>query len=191
MQERKKTLRLGFLLGQELAEELRRLWVFVQKPSTNGAFPISFGSFFNLFNQLAELVLELRGQANSYRKFNVAGLVIEDLSLTTSRVFEGWNIKTWLHDQPQCAEIRAIARARRRKCKFISAIVVCGPPQYDERSGITAPTLHPCGYCRETLRQLLREGVICRSTMIITLHPKERIFEVQTVEQLLKLHGHI
>jgi cytidine deaminase len=182
---------LRSLLGSRLTDTLQKRWMIFQVFLGVISPLMQSSSLMKFLGLLFMLVKVFRRYAYSYRQFRVGAILIEDLNLPNPRIFGGSNVKINLFTQPQCAELRALAKARRHKCKKISIIITCGPPQHDDRSGNDTLTLHPCGYCRETLRHLLKEGLVGLDTLIVTLHPFRTFFEVQTVEQLLRLHGHI
>jgi cytidine deaminase len=183
---------LRSLLGSGLVDTLVKRWLILQYFIKSTASPfVRITPLLKLLSRLFMLVKVYRRYAYSYRNFRVGAILIEDLNLPNPRIFGGSNVKLNLYTQPQCAELRALAKARRQKCKKISIIITCGPPQHDDRSGNDTLTLHPCGYCRETLRHLIKEGLVGLDTLVVTLHPSRTFFEVQTVEQLLRLHGHI
>ena len=64
-------------------------------------------------------------------------------------------------------------------------MVVSGPVQPDDGSGLETPTLHPCKFCREYISE---QHIIGKDTLIMSVLPDADDFEVYTPAELQRLH---
>lgn len=142
--------------------------------------------------QLADVALsllvrtsEFREKAMSYRGFNVGAGAMVLQGNRVGRVF-GFNAK---FDETDSVNIHAedLVTAKATDAGFdrISVLAVIGPIQEDHVSGRCMPTLHPCGRCREMLRE---SPLISDDTLIVTAKPDFTAIELATLGGIEKVH---
>lgn len=129
-------------------------------------------------HQLEELIRRARQastRAVSYRDFRVGCAVLAENDRGRTRRFLGANAKPIADGPKICAEQVAVMAAVTYGYDRIIGMVVAGDPQPDGRTGIQAPTLHPCWHCRQMLGSLPNMRA---ETIVVTVHnhsgPMER-----------------
>ena len=131
---------------------------------------------------------EARDLAVSYRNFNVGAAVFALKTIPAStQIITGANIKPEKESTINVhAEQLAIKRARQAGFTAISIIAVVGETQNDQQSGHEMCTLHPCGLCRESLKNspLINNDL----TLIATALPDLRTIELSTITKLGDYH---
>ncbi len=169
----------------EISRQPRPLWD-VEYLSATGAFDFSR-------LQLADVVLSLLVQTaefrkiakSSYRNFHVSAGAMAIKGARIGRVL-GYNIKL---DETDLVNIHAedlvLAKASDYGFDKISVLAVIGPTQEDHASGRHTPTLHPCGRCRERLRE---SPLISDDTLIVTAKPDFTAIELATLGDIEKVH---
>lgn len=138
----------------------------------------------------------LQWQNQSYRNFGVgAAALAYDTREGIAKLIIGVNFKRNPQDRKYCAEADVADRLWARGFDTVTALVICGPPQPDEASGLVTPTLHPCAACRD---MFLCFPAFRDDSLIVTTHVKLDVFrskfnvtaEEHTVPELLARHGH-
>lgn len=148
--------------------------------------PLRYFMFLEFHQQLIDNVRETRRKGVSHRGFRVGAFAIAHHRYHGYwPPFWGANFKKDPDDQTICAELRLVKSAEKAGFDQIVVLAVSGPPQKDEISGRESPTLHPCWRCRELFKE---SPLIHPKTLIFAVHPEEDIFELRTVEQLIRFH---
>jgi len=131
---------------------------------------------------------QAREFAVSYRDFNVgAALFAFQFSPARGQLVTGVNIKPEEGSSVNIhAEQSALRKVANAGFNAVSIIAVVGETQADQQSGHEMCTLHPCGLCR----QVLKESPLIDNdgTLIITARPDLRTVEFSTVNKLGLYH---
>lgn len=86
-----------------------------------------------------------------------------------------------------CAEVACLHACDPKEVVRVIGVVVVGPQQADDESGIDRPTLHPCGACRRMFRD---SSLFDDGTLFITVNADNtNIREEHTLGDILKLHN--
>lgn len=124
--------------------------------------------------------------AHSYRGFRVGTAVLaHDTQGGRLGIHFGGNFTPYKGAEWNCAEKRAFEVIPQRGYDKVLAIAVSGPPYKDSESGIESPTCQPCHRCRCLLQTSTMVGA---DTLVASTNLSEDVFELSTVESLLKLH---
>jgi len=166
----------------DIHQNYRRLLVL-----TNGRYdPVYAG--WQLFPMLADQArLAAEQEAISYRDFHVgaAAYALDQENYRAGIIF-GANIKPDKSAPKRCAELMLVQKAETLGYKSIPYLVVSGPLQTDEHSGIISPTLHPCADCRDLF---LASPLIEDETVLVTVGEDGETHEMFSVAELLGLHA--
>ena len=141
-----------------------------------------------------------RQRAVQYRNFAVGATVLAfrpDVSIAEGRwrAFSGMNTKVHCDARPVCAEPVAIGAAYAAGYTEVIGLVVVGEAQRDDDSGLAPAPLHLCHECRIFTS---RHPLMTPRTRILTALPPQGEddeeeplirWELQTLQQLLRLHG--
>jgi hypothetical protein len=159
--------------------------------------------------QAAAMVLAARKLSvagESWRNFKVA-TVAQAYDFEGQPYFlDGANTTVQPGDPKSCGEMKVMRDAQpkyspddeddsngddeeNRQGMKIYAMVVSGPPQKDQTSGLESATLHCCGACREIMAgEIMEGGVVSKETIILTVDPRRATCEIQTLGELLENH---
>ncbi len=144
----------------------------------------------NLTVQSLCRILDLSHQAGnrlgeSYRGFKVgtAALVVDTPGGRIATYFAG-NLTPYEGADWGCAEKRVSETIPWRGFDRVLAIAVTGPPQTDA-SGVESLTLHPCYKCRSMMSG---SELFTADTLIATSNLTQDVYELFTLQSLLKLH---
>ncbi|MDN5275608.1 MAG: hypothetical protein JWN33_257 [Candidatus Saccharibacteria bacterium] len=133
---------------------------------------------------------EAREVAVSHRNFRV-GAAITALSVGGPAMFKiltGINYKPGeSRDVNVHAEQLALLKATDRHLTAASIVAVVGETQLDQQSGHTMHTLHPCGLCRDVMKN--HPLVDPDATLIVSALPTFRTIEMSTINELDAFHN--
>jgi len=161
--------------------------------------PNHISNFFQTWEFLVDRAREAATEySRSYRRFSVGCSILayrtglfEKTGLWAPwyKVFTGANIK--LDPGSAGANIHAeeiaIGAAIQEDYDLIVALVLAGETQEDHVSGLTMPTLHPCGRCRALLEMLPE---VKPDTIIMSVGLEGEECEILTFEEVLIRHSH-
>ena len=151
------------------------------------AWPANFDPW-NVFVQIGPHMVDRARSArltgDSHRGFQV-GAAAYVLTEFGAGIIEGANFKPYEDGPKECAEQAIVRQAHEVGVTKIIALVVSGPPQVDEHSGLELPTLHPCGSCRELL---FEDPIFTDETLITTVDPAVDAFEIYNRRELATIH---
>ncbi len=140
----------------------------------------SLGRLLDLSRQTVDNV------GHSYRGFQVGTAVLAfDTQGGRLGIHFGGNYTPYKGAEWNCAEKRAFEIIPQRGYDKVLAIAVSGPPYTDSESGIDSHTCQPCHKCRGMLKE---SGMVALDTLVASTNLTEDVFELHTVESLLKLH---
>jgi len=123
---------------------------------------------------------------HSYRGFKVGTAVLaQDVQGGRLGIHFGGNYTPYKGAEWNCAEKRAFEVISQRGYDKVLAIAVSGPAYTDSESGLESPTCQPCHRCRGMLRG---SDMVVAGTPVATTNLTEDVFELNTVQSLLKLH---
>ncbi len=131
---------------------------------------------------------EAQKLAVSWRGFKVgAAVVATSLGKSRFEIMTGVNVKP---DEDSAmnvhAEQAALQKVDDRGYQKVAIVAVVGETQNDTQSGHDMPTLHPCGLCRNVLRESPK--VDAESTLVVSALPTLRTIQTYSLNQLLQYH---
>lgn len=158
-----------------------------------------------LWQMREHLVLRAIGSATergrSYRDFRVGAAafvsstnsdLLRSLGRPPQTIYTGANWKLGQDERNTCAEQEIVSQLRQQEHLFpskeILALIIAGEAQDepDAESGIYTKTLHPCRHCRKLLMSVPQ---MKPETLVITVNLSNTVQEIQTFEEVLKVHG--
>ena len=126
-------------------------------------------------------------EAVSYREFYVgASAYVLDEEHARSAILHGSNLTPYKGAPKRCAELEVVQKAEALGYKKLLYLVVTGPLQPDEHSGVVSSTLHPCFDCRKLF---LASSLIEDETVIVPIGENGETSEMFTVAELIALHA--
>ncbi|OGE81319.1 MAG: hypothetical protein A2826_02055 [Candidatus Doudnabacteria bacterium RIFCSPHIGHO2_01_FULL_43_23] len=127
--------------------------------------------------------------ARQYRGFHVGCAVLGWDKTHGYRMFSAGNRKPENHAKRECAERRALEKAKIAGIARVIAIVVYGPNQDDDFTRIHRSVLHPCGFCRRIASLHLDDGgPIYKDTIYVGVST-EGALEQLTYQDIMEIHG--
>lgn len=190
-------------MNQKLAHTLRRALARQDETPPEKLFDQS--DWLALWQMREHLVLRAIGSATergrSYRDFRVGAAafvsskdpaLLRSLGRPPQTIYTGANWKLGQDERNTCAEQEIVSQLRQQEHLFpskeIMALVVAGEAQDepDAESGVYTRTLHPCRHCRKLLMSVPQMKA---STLIITVNLSNTIKEIQTFQEILRVHG--
>lgn len=131
---------------------------------------------------------EAQSLAVSWRDFRVGAAIVGlDFEPSRFQIMTGANIKPDPESSVNVhAEQSALQKARDRKFKAVSMVVVVGETQNDQQSGHEMHTLHPCGLCRDAMSE--DPMVDEEATLIASALPSFQTVELYDLKSLRSFH---
>lgn len=131
---------------------------------------------------------EAQELAVSYRGFKVGAAAIGiTFGEPNFQIMTGVNVKPDADSTMNVhAEQVALQKAHDRGFSAISTLVVVGETQADQQSGHEMHTLHPCGLCRNALRN--SSMIDPNATLIVSATPSLREIELYNLQMLSSFH---